>query len=68
MNVYKYVDDLTVIIDFSQYNFNGLDDLSGNINSKIEFEQNKILEILTALTAYISQSTIIAGVCEMNFK
>jgi magnesium transporter len=38
------IDDLTVIADYLQYNFNRLDDLNGNINSKIELEQNKILK------------------------
>jgi magnesium transporter len=32
------IDDLTVIADYLQYNFNRLDDLNGNINSKIELE------------------------------
>ena len=62
------IDDLTVIGDYLQYNFNRLDDLSGNINSKIELEQNKIFKILTIITVSISLPTLIVGVYGMNFK
>jgi magnesium transporter len=62
------IDDLTVIADYLQYNFNRLDDLSGNINSKIELEQNKIFKILTIITVCISLPTLIAGIYGMNFK
>ena len=62
------IDDLTMIADYLQYNFNRLDDLSGNINSKIELEQNKIFKILTIITVCISLPTLIAGVYGMNFK
>ncbi|BAX78741.1 CorA family divalent cation transporter [Labilibaculum antarcticum] len=60
--------DLTVIADYLQYNFSRLDDLHGNINSKIELEQNKIFKILTIITVCISLPTLIAGVYGMNFK
>jgi magnesium transporter len=62
------IDDLTVIADYLQYNFNRLDDLNGNINSKIELEQNKIFKILTIITVCISLPTLIVGVYGMNFK
>jgi magnesium transporter len=60
--------DLSVIADYLQYNFSRLDDLHGNINSKIELEQNKIFKILTIITVCISLPTLIAGVYGMNFK
>jgi magnesium transporter len=62
------IDDLTVITDYLQYNFNRLDDLNGNINSKIELEQNKIFKILTIITVCISLPTLIVGIYGMNFK
>lgn len=62
------IDDLAVIEDYLQYNFNRLDDLNGNINSKIELEQNNIFKILTIITVCISLPTLIAGVYGMNFK
>jgi magnesium transporter len=62
------IDDLTVIADYLQYNFNRLDDLNGNINSKIELEQNKIFKILTIITVCISLPTLIVGIYGMNFK
>lgn len=62
------IEDLTVIGDYLQSNFNRLDDLSGNINSKIELEQNKIFKTLTIITVCISLPTLIVGVYGMNFK
>jgi magnesium transporter len=62
------IDDLTVIADYLQYNFNRLDDLNGNINSKIELEQNKIFKVLTIITVCVSLPTLIAGIYGMNFK
>ena len=62
------IDDLAVISDYLQYNFNRLDDLNGNINSKIELEQNKIFKILTIITVCISLPTLIVGIYGMNFK
>jgi len=71
-NIFKKVgeeiDDLTVIADYLQYNFSRLDDLNGNINSKIELEQNKIFKILTIITVCISLPTLIVGIYGMNFK
>ncbi|SNR70570.1 CorA family divalent cation transporter [Lutibacter flavus] len=62
------IDDLSVIADYLQYNFNRLDDLNGNINSKIELEQNNIFKILTIITVCISLPTLIVGIYGMNFK
>lgn len=62
------IDDLTAIADYLQYNFNRLDDLNGNINSKIELEQNKIFKILTIITVCVSLPTLIVGIYGMNFK
>ncbi len=66
--VSEEIDDLTAIADYLQYNFNRLDDLNGNINSKIELEQNKIFKILTIITVCISLPTLIVGIYGMNFK
>ncbi len=66
--VSEEIDDLTVIADYLQYNFNRLDDLNGNINSKIELEQNQIFKILTIITVCISLPTLIVGIYGMNFK
>ncbi|RAJ15358.1 magnesium transporter [Arenibacter echinorum] len=66
--VREEIDDLAVIEDYLQYNFSRLDDLNGNINSKIELEQNHIFKILTIITVCISLPTLIVGVYGMNFK
>ncbi|MUP39043.1 CorA family divalent cation transporter [Labilibaculum euxinus] len=68
IKISEELSDLRVIADYLQYNFNRLDDLHGNINSKIELEQNKIFKILTIITVCISLPTLIAGVYGMNFK
>ncbi|MFC2131836.1 CorA family divalent cation transporter, partial [Bacteroidota bacterium] len=68
IKISEELDDLTVIADYLQYNFNRLDDLNGNINSKIELEQNKIFKILTIITVCISLPTLIVGIYGMNFK
>lgn len=62
------IEDLSVIEDYLAYNFNRLDDLSSNINSKIDLEQNHIFKILTIITVCISLPTLIVGVYGMNFK
>ncbi|MCJ7758502.1 MAG: magnesium and cobalt transport protein, partial [Gillisia sp.] len=67
IKISEELEDLTVIADYLQYNFNRLDDLNGNINSKIELEQNKIFKILTIITVSISLPTLIVGVYGMNF-
>jgi len=67
IKISEELEDLTVIADYLQYNFNRLDDLNGNINSKIELEQNKIFKTLTMITVCISLPTLIAGIYGMNF-
>jgi magnesium transporter len=67
INLADEIDDLTVISDYIQYNFNRLDDLSENINSKIELDQNNIFKVLTIITVCISLPTLIVGVYGMNF-
>ena len=62
------LDDIAVISDHIQFNFDRLDDLKENINSKIELEQNNIFRTLTIITVCISLPTLIAGVYGMNFK
>ncbi|WP_157999926.1 CorA family divalent cation transporter [Flavobacterium frigoris] len=51
------LDDLTVIADYLQYNFN-----------RLEVEQNKIFKILTIITVCISLPTLIVGRYGINFK
>ena len=62
------LDDIAVISDHIQFNFDRLDDLKENINSKIELEQNNIFRTLTIITVCISLPTLIAGIYGMNFK
>ena len=62
------LDDIAVISDHIQFNFDRLDDLKENINSKIELEQNKIFRTLTIITVCISLPMLIAGIYGMNFK
>ena len=61
------LDDIAVISDHIQFNFDRLDDLKENINSKIELDQNKIFRTLTIITVCISLPTLIAGIYGMNF-
>ena len=62
------LDDIAVISDHIQFNFDRLDDLKENINSKIELEQNNIFRTLTIITVCISIPALIAGIYGMNFK
>jgi len=62
------LNDIAVISDHIQFNFDRLDDLKENINSKIDLEQNSIFRTLTIITVCISLPTLIAGVYGMNFK
>ena len=62
------LDDIAVISDHIQFNFDRLDDLKENINSKIELEQNNIFRTLTIITVCISLPALIAGTYGMNFK
>lgn len=62
------LDDIAVISDHIQFNFDRLDDLKENINSKIDLEQNNIFRTLTIITVCISLPTLIAGIYGMNFN
>ena len=62
------LDDIAVISDHIQFNFDRLDDLKENINSKIDLEQNNIFRTLTIITVCISLPTLIAGIYGMNFR
>lgn len=62
------LNDIAVISDHIQFNFDRLDDLKENINSKIDLEQNSIFRTLTIITVCISLPTLIAGIYGMNFK
>ncbi|MBO9701822.1 MAG: magnesium transporter [Sporocytophaga sp.] len=72
MNVKETIDielnDLAVVSDYIQFNFDRLDDLKENISNKIELEQNHIFKILTMVTVCIAFPTLIAGVYGMNFE
>ena len=61
------LDDIAVISDHIQFNFDRLDDLKENLNSKIELEQNDIFRTLTIITVCIAIPTLIAGIYGMNF-
>jgi magnesium transporter len=61
------LDDIAVISDFIQFNFDRLNDLKENLNSKIDLEQNNIFRTLTIITVCISLPMLIAGIYGMNF-
>ncbi|PKB15549.1 CorA family divalent cation transporter [Flavobacterium sp. 5] len=67
-NIKADLNDLTVVSDYIQFNFDRLDDLKENISSKIDLEQNHIFKMLTVVTVCISLPTFIAGVYGMNFE
>ena len=62
------INDLNVISEHIQYNFERVGDLKSNVHSKIELEQNKIFKTLTVITVCVSIPTLIAGIYGMNFK
>jgi len=62
------INDLSVVSEHIQYNFERVNDLKSNINSKIELEQNKIFKTLTIITVCVSIPTLIAGIYGMNFE
>ncbi|PZX54814.1 magnesium transporter CorA family protein [Algoriphagus chordae] len=62
------LNDLNVISDYIQFNFDRLDDLKENVSNKIDLEQNHIFKMLTVVTVCISLPTFIAGVYGMNFE
>lgn len=61
-------EDLVVVSDYIQFNFDRLRDLQDHINNKIDFEQNRIFKILTVVTVCIALPTLVAGVYGMNFE
>lgn len=62
------LNDLNVVSDYIQFNFDRLDDLKENISNKIDLEQNHIFKMLTVVTVCISLPTLIAGIYGMNFE
>ena len=62
------LNDLIVVSDYVQFNFDRLDDLKENISNKIDLEQNYIFKMLTVATVCISLPTLIAGIYGMNFS
>lgn len=61
------LNDLSVINEYIQNNFERLDDLKDYVSSRIDLEQNRIFKILTIVTMCISLPTLIAGIYGMNF-
>lgn len=62
------LNDLSVVSDYIQFNFDRLDDLKENVSNKIDLEQNYIFKMLTVVTVCISLPTLVAGVYGMNFE
>ncbi len=62
------IQDIKVVSEYIQSNFDRLDDLKENVNSKIDLEQNNIVKILTMVTLCIALPTLIAGIYGMNFR
>ncbi|QHT71822.1 magnesium transporter [Rhodocytophaga rosea] len=62
------LNDLSVVSDYIQFNFDRLDDLKENVSNKIDLEQNYIFKMLTVVTVCIALPTLIAGVYGMNFE
>jgi magnesium transporter len=61
------LNDLSVVSDYIEFNFDRLNDLKENVSNKIDLEQNYIFKMLTVVTVCISLPTLIAGVFGMNF-
>lgn len=64
----RELNDLSVISDYIQFNFQRLENLKENVSNKIEIEQNHIFKVLTIITLCISLPTLIAGIYGMNFE
>jgi len=62
------INDVSVVTDYVQFNFERLDDLKENVSNKIDLEQNRIVKILTMVTVCIALPTMIAGIYGMNFE
>ncbi|WP_316823951.1 CorA family divalent cation transporter [Pedobacter miscanthi] len=62
------LNDLTVINEYVQNNFERLDDLKEYVSNKVDMEQNRIFKTLTIVTVCISLPMLVAGIYGMNFK
>ncbi|HEY9256718.1 CorA family divalent cation transporter [Chitinophaga sp.] len=62
------LDDLNVVSEYVQNNFERLEDLKEYVSNKIELDQNKIFKTLTIITMCISLPMLVAGIYGMNFK
>jgi magnesium transporter len=62
------LNDLAVINEYIQNNFERLDDLKDYVSTKIDLEQNRIFKTLTIITMCISSPMLVAGFYGMNFK
>ena len=62
------LNDLTVINEYVQNNFERLDDLKDYVSTKIDQEQNRIFKKLTIVAMCISLPMLVAGIYGMNFK
>jgi magnesium transporter len=62
------LNDLAVINEYIQNNFERLDDLKDYVPTKIDLEQNRIFKTLTIITMCISSPMLVAGFYGMNFK
>lgn len=67
ISINSELNDLSVINEYVQNNFERLDDLKDYVSSRIDLEQNRIFKILTIVTMCISLPTLIAGIYGMNF-
>lgn len=62
------LNDLTVINEYVENNFERLNDIKDYVSNKIDLEQNRIFKILTIVTVCISAPMLVAGIYGMNFK
>ncbi|PZF71048.1 CorA family divalent cation transporter [Taibaiella soli] len=62
------LNDLTVINEYVENNFERLDDLKDYVSNKIDLEQNRIFKTLTIITMCVSVPMLVAGIYGMNFK
>ncbi len=66
--IHEELEDMSVVSEYVQSNFERIDDLKENVNSKINLEQNNIVKVLTMVTLSIALPTLIAGIYGMNFE
>jgi len=66
--IFLELNDLTVINEYVQNNFERLDDLKEYVSSKIDLDQNRIFKTLTIITTCLSLPMLVAGIYGMNFK